>query len=625
MPPMRRRSASVVASLSSPRTVFRSRSINGVCRLNTSASRNSYKHHHQHRFNHQALSSLRYFASSSGDDNYDEEWIPPDDSPLRRNRENYSNSAEEIVEVIDLEATLNNKSNTQLLNDDPSVNHQKAEYEVQATNVDWDDILIEVKDSGEEELLDRLVEEYNLQDRLAALNDTDQRKQQTDKVVDETANENEDEDEDWYDEHAFENLSDEEIIDELIENSPSLSQLELEILSQEMKDSDDEDVNLSDNIHYQEFRAMVLDDYYQKRQKRKNDVSSETTISESPTLQQQQQQQGLTAGEQFEPSKYPHNWTDYDSKQAFQRDFLQGEDDSNSKWIPPSSDFFPSSSYEEKQPDDSSNFDDTIDWLEARRSRLNQSEESKGRSQLMTPNEADAFRHKKSQIDVIPYTLFTSAELSSSLSAQGATDIRIIDVADYEDLYGVGMGCSHLMVATGRNSSHLRVLADSIVRNLKARKLNERGVVGALSGVEGGTDIFSNKKSRARASKNGITNTSARIDDDWCVVDCGNIHVHILEQNTRDCLDIESLWDLSNPNSEGSKLRRVDCENEDEVDTYVAENPVPEEYTARMRNEAGGGGWMTGDAGGRMIIPGLYNRKSFSSKWRGKSKGQRRR
>ncbi|KAL7453949.1 hypothetical protein ACHAWC_005582, partial [Mediolabrus comicus] len=415
------------------------------------------------------------------------------------------------------------------------------------------------------------------------------------------------------------------IIDELIENSPSLSQLELEILSQEMKDSDDEDVNLSDNIHYQEFRAMVLDDYYQKRQKRKNDVSSETTISESPTLQQQQQQQGLTAGEHFEPSKYPHNWTDYDSKQAFQRDFLQGEDDSNSKWIPPSSDFFPSSSYEEKQPDNSSNFDDTIDWLEARRSRLNQSEESKGRSQLMTPNEADAFRHKKSQIDVIPYTLFTSAELSSSLSAQGATDIRIIDVADYEDLYGVGMGCSHLMVATGRNSSHLRVLADSIVRNLKARKLNERGVVGALSGVEGGTDIFSNKKSRARASKNGITNTSARIDDDWCVVDCGNIHLHILEQNTRDCLDIESLWDLSNPNSEGSKLRRVDCENEDEVDTYVAENPVPEEYTARMRNEAGGGGWMTGDAGGRMIIPGLYNRKSFSSKWRGKSKGLRRR
>jgi len=242
----------------------------------------------------------------------------------------------------------------------------------------------------------------------------------------------------------------------------------------------------------------------------------------------------------------------------------------------------------------------------------------------MTPDDAEKRRHKKSQIDVIPYTLFTSAELSSSLSAQGGKDIRIIDVAEYEDLYGVGMGCSYLMVVTGRNTSHIRVMSDSIVRNLKARKLNERGIVGAMKGVEGGTDIFSNKRSRARASKNGITNTSARIDDDWMVVDCGNIHVHILEEATRKCINIESLWDLSDPNSEGSKLRRVDVANDDEVDTYVAENPVPDEYSARMRNEATPGGWMTGDSG-RVILPGLYNRKSFSSKWSGskkKSKGR---
>jgi ribosomal silencing factor RsfS len=243
----------------------------------------------------------------------------------------------------------------------------------------------------------------------------------------------------------------------------------------------------------------------------------------------------------------------------------------------------------------------------------------------MTPDDAERYRHKKSQIEIIPFTLFTSSELSSSLSAQGGMDIRIIDVADYDDLYGVGMGCSHLMVVTGRNSSHIRVMADSIVRNLKARKLNERGIVGATKGVEGGTDIFSNKRNRARASKNGITNTSARIDDDWMVVDCGNIHVHILEETTRKCINIESLWDLANPNSEGSKLRRVDGANDDDVDTYVAENPVPEEYSARMRNEASAGGWMTGDVGGRMILPGIYNRKSFSAKWSNKNKSKGRR
>jgi ribosomal silencing factor RsfS len=362
---------------------------------------------------------------------------------------------------------------------------------------------------------------------------------------------------------------------------------------------------------------MVLEDYTQKKNKRMENKIA--VVSELSALQEDE-------GRKLDFSDYPQNWTDYDSKQAFQRDFLQ--DTGDDAWIPPSTDFIPSSSYKEERPSDS-NFDDTIDWLEARRSRLKQSDGSQSvdttSSQLMTPDDAERYRHKKSQIEIIPFTLFTSSELSSSLSAQGGMDIRIIDVVDYDDLYGVGMGCSHLMVVTGRNSSHIRVMADSIVRNLKARKLNERGIVGATKGVEGGTDIFSNKRNRARASKNGITNTSARIDDDWMVVDCGNIHVHILEETTRKCINIESLWDLANPNSEGSKLRRVDGANDDDVDTYVAENPVPEEYSARMRNEASAGGWMTGDVGGRMILPGIYNRKSFSAKWSNKNKSKGRR
>lgn len=32
----------------------------------------------------------------------------------------------------------------------------------------------------------------------------------------------------------------------------------------------------------------------------------------------------------------------------------------------------------------------------------------------------------------------------------------------------------------------------------------------------------------------------------------------------RKCLNIEGLWDLDDPNSEGSKLRRVNFDNEDE-------------------------------------------------------------
>jgi hypothetical protein len=110
---------------------------------------------------------------------------------------------------------------------------------------------------------------------------------------------------------------------------------------------------------------------------------------------------------------------------------------------------------------------------------------------------------------------------------------------------------------------------------------------------------------------------SAKIDDDWMVVDCGNIHVHILEDTTRQCLNLEGLWDLSDPNSEGSKLRRINFDNEDEVDTYVAENPVPDEYSNRMMYGGDRGNWMTGGIGGRVQTVPIFTRKSFSEKWRG--------
>lgn len=76
----------------------------------------------------------------------------------------------------------------------------------------------------------------------------------------------------------------------------------------------------------------------------------------------------------------------------------------------------------------------------------------------------------------------------------------------------------------------------------------------------------------------------------------------------------------------GSKLRRINLNDEDQVDTYVAEHPVPEEYASRM---LGGRSWVTGGVGGRVIsIPPAENsRKSFSEKWSGgrKLKGKNKR
>jgi ribosomal silencing factor RsfS len=300
--------------------------------------------------------------------------------------------------------------------------------------------------------------------------------------------------------------------------------------------------------------------------------------------------------------------------------------------------------------------DNTIDWLHARRSRLgdttnnnnnrnsspdkDNNNNNKTPTQLLTPGQAEVFQHQNSHIPIHMYTLFTTSELSMSLLAQGGTDIHIINTSSSNHQQhdnstggagGVGIGCDYILLCTGRNPSHIRVMADSIVRNLKLRKLHERNVLGAIHGIEGGQDIFSNKRSRNRARKlGGGPGSSGRMDDDWIVIDCDNIHVHILDDVTRKCLNIESLWDLSNPNSEGSKLRRINLSDDDAMDEYVTQNPIPDEYAVKLFNYSssssdGGGrgrgrdGWFTGGAGSRVqTVLSSYKRKSFSDKWNGK-------
>lgn len=591
----------------------------------------------------------RYFANWKTGDDGDEDWIPPDDSPLHRNAINQSNNFlaehlsptdidEDEIDVIDLEATLNNPYNQKFLqqvsidDDNTSLSSLHAsEFEMESSSVNnWGDILKELQVSGEDEMMQRLVKEYGLQDQLSELERNNFSRDGSYDASDALTSDGEDDDEEWDEdfEQSLQNLSEDDLINELIENSPSLSQLEMEIISQELNGTglDDGDLN-ENNIAVKEFRQMVLDDYYAKkreREERKKESTSSTTRGAS------------NASSEYNTA-YPPEWTDYDSKAAFQRDFLEGND----SWIPPSLDFIPSRGQIDvatksqassiNTTKDTTGFDGAVDWLQARRTRLGDdvpldisdgvnmidNEQHKKRpTHLLTPDQAETFRHQNSQISVVPYTLFTASELSTSLSAQGGSDIHIIDVSDHGDVYGVGIGCDTMMIVTGRNSSHIRVLADSIVRNLKARNLNERGVVGAVQGVEGGQDIFSNKRSRNRANRNGV-NLSAKIDDDWMVVDCGNIHVHILEDTTRQCLNLEGLWDLSDPNSEGSKLRRINFDNEDEVDTYVAENPVPDEYSNRMMYGGDRGNWMTGGIGGRVQTVPIFTRKSFSEKWRG--------
>ena len=381
--------------------------------------------------------SIRYFASNGGKNEDDEEWIPPDHSPLLTNKISLEertsifnkqpnpHNAEEVIEVIDLEATLNDKSNQQILKDEQleMAEVPSSEFDIQSSTInDWKDILRELKADGETEMLDRLVQEYNLQSHLAALNDegtnlkVDQSKIAKDSGMGNSIDRDEEEEWDEEFEQSLQGLSQEELIDELIENSPSLSQLEMEILSQELERSEQgeqggldydslEDMDWKDNTSYRDFRAMVLEDYHEKKASGKTmkqfAAMSGGDITDTTT--------NFSVKSEF--AAYPPDWKDYDSRAAFQRDFSEDGD----SWVPPSSEFIQSRTYDEDrggsrennppQEDSATNeLDNTIDWLQARRSRLGEDLDGQQSNQtpthMLTPEEAETFRHQNSQIPI---------------------------------------------------------------------------------------------------------------------------------------------------------------------------------------------------------------------------------
>ena len=110
-----------------------------------------------------------------------------------------------------------------------------------------------------------------------------------------------------------------------------------------------------------------------------------------------------------------------------------------------------------------------------------------------------------------------------------------------------GLDADGLVIATGRSASHLRVLAESIVRNLRARGLQRRGIVGAMLGPEGGEDRGTSRRNQRRSG--GLSNS--RLDDGWMIVDCGNYVVHLQDEATRRDINLEGLWS----GKEGKRLR----------------------------------------------------------------------
>lgn len=87
-----------------------------------------------------------------------------------------------------------------------------------------------------------------------------------------------------------------------------------------------------------------------------------------------------------------------------------------------------------------------------------------------------------------------------------ALNIRPIDVRQLTPL------TDYMVIATGNSSRHVRAIADNLIMHMKKRAESPH------ISVEGDDD------------------------DEWLLVDLGDVIVHIMQQQTRDFYNLEKLW-----------------------------------------------------------------------------------
>ena len=98
----------------------------------------------------------------------------------------------------------------------------------------------------------------------------------------------------------------------------------------------------------------------------------------------------------------------------------------------------------------------------------------------------------------------------------GAEDVRTIDLPKNVNFDTI----TQFVVATSRSTRLLRKMADTIVHALQERRLDKAP---------------------------GATGPEGDLDDDWLIVDCWTIAVHIMLPTARKSLNLEALWDGSTP------------------------------------------------------------------------------
>lgn len=176
------------------------------------------------------------------------------------------------------------------------------------------------------------------------------------------------------------------------------------------------------------------------------------------------------------------------------------------------------------------------DWLHTRRRKVQATE-------LLSPADAKVMKELRGEIPVIEGKLLTKKEITSCLKALGGTNIVVILDDPFERRM---IGSLGIIIATASTQTQLQLLSDTLLKQLRRRKLDQYGVFGAQQGAE--------------------------VGEGWILLDCRNYIVHLMDARTRANVRLEDLWTGIDP------LHKIDPDNEVEVEDYVANHPVPSDF-----------------------------------------------
>ena len=97
-------------------------------------------------------------------------------------------------------------------------------------------------------------------------------------------------------------------------------------------------------------------------------------------------------------------------------------------------------------------------------------------------------------------------KILSDLEDNKALDIVSIDISKKTSL------ADHLVFATGTSNRHVKSLAEKVVDDLKDNKVQILGIEGTES-------------------------------QDWILIDAGDVLVNVMNEESREHYDLESIWD----------------------------------------------------------------------------------